>query len=183
MARGYPGQFGRSANSPWIWIGLCALFVLPFLRPPWRVLHLDLLVLLSFSVSYAFFGAAAIDVSVPTALPPLAYLLGRLLWSAWRRPPPVGLLLPAGALSAGIAFLLAFRVALNVVDGNVIDVGYAGVMGADRLLDGAPLWGAFPPDNARGDTYGPALYLAYVPFRSEERRVGKECRSRWSPYH
>src|SRR3712207_8191766 len=27
--------------------------------------------------------------------------------------------------------------------------------------------------------------LAYVPLavRSEERRVGKECRSRWSPYH
>ena len=24
---------------------------------------------------------------------------------------------------------------------------------------------------------------AYVPQRSEERRVGKECRSRWSPYH
>ena len=24
---------------------------------------------------------------------------------------------------------------------------------------------------------------AVVPFRSEERRVGKECRSRWSPYH
>src|SRR2546428_10210163 len=22
-----------------------------------------------------------------------------------------------------------------------------------------------------------------VPLRSEERRVGKECRSRWSPYH
>src|SRR3712207_8904043 len=22
-----------------------------------------------------------------------------------------------------------------------------------------------------------------VPWRSEERRVGKECRSRWSPYH
>ena len=22
-----------------------------------------------------------------------------------------------------------------------------------------------------------------VMFRSEERRVGKECRSRWSPYH
>ena len=26
--------------------------------------------------------------------------------------------------------------------------------------------------------------LAYLPMdRSEERRVGKECRSRWSPYH
>ena len=22
-----------------------------------------------------------------------------------------------------------------------------------------------------------------IKFRSEERRVGKECRSRWSPYH
>ena len=25
--------------------------------------------------------------------------------------------------------------------------------------------------------------LLRVPWRSEERRVGKECRSRWSPYH
>src|SRR2546430_8461951 len=24
---------------------------------------------------------------------------------------------------------------------------------------------------------------AQTPYRSEERRVGKECRSRWSPYH
>ena len=28
------------------------------------------------------------------------------------------------------------------------------------------------PDGTRG-----------ADFRSEERRVGKECRSRWSPYH
>ena len=25
--------------------------------------------------------------------------------------------------------------------------------------------------------------VVYTEFRSEERRVGKECRSRWSPYH
>ena len=25
--------------------------------------------------------------------------------------------------------------------------------------------------------------IARDPYRSEERRVGKECRSRWSPYH
>ena len=25
--------------------------------------------------------------------------------------------------------------------------------------------------------------LAELPVRSEERRVGKECRSRWAPYH
>src|SRR2546429_9554439 len=28
-----------------------------------------------------------------------------------------------------------------------------------------------------------ALHMRIVGFRSEERRVGKECRSRWSPYH
>ena len=26
-------------------------------------------------------------------------------------------------------------------------------------------------------------YVKKAQFRSEERRVGKECRSRWSPYH
>ena len=26
-------------------------------------------------------------------------------------------------------------------------------------------------------------YDKYILVRSEERRVGKECRSRWSPYH
>ena len=26
-------------------------------------------------------------------------------------------------------------------------------------------------------------HIEVKPVRSEERRVGKECRSRWSPYH
>src|SRR2546428_866442 len=29
----------------------------------------------------------------------------------------------------------------------------------------------------------PAIYMLGRYERSEERRVGKECRSRWSPYH
>ena len=29
----------------------------------------------------------------------------------------------------------------------------------------------------------PAFSHLFLDFRSEERRVGKECRSRWSPYH
>ena len=32
-------------------------------------------------------------------------------------------------------------------------------------------------------TFSDADRLAAAPARSEERRVGKECRSRWSPYH
>ena len=27
------------------------------------------------------------------------------------------------------------------------------------------------------------MSLPFIACRSEERRVGKECRSRWSPYH
>ena len=30
---------------------------------------------------------------------------------------------------------------------------------------------------------GDAVYSLALTSRSEERRVGKECRSRWSPYH
>ena len=63
-----------------------------------------------------------------------------------------------------IVFLVAFRLGLQYVSSNVIDVGYAGVIGADRLAHLDDLYGSFPPDNPRGDTYGPLLYLAYVPF-------------------
>ena len=30
---------------------------------------------------------------------------------------------------------------------------------------------------------GQSVPVTVVKMRSEERRVGKECRSRWSPYH
>ena len=62
-------------------------------------------------------------------------------------------------------FLIGFRIALNVTDSNVVDVGYAGVIGAQRLVDGRPMYGGWPSDNEHGDTYGPATYAAYVPFQ------------------
>ncbi|MEA2157157.1 MAG: hypothetical protein QOE11_3297 [Solirubrobacteraceae bacterium] len=172
MARGYPGAFGRIVNSPWVWIPLSLLFVAPFVTPrrPWRLLHLDLLVLSAFSVSLAFFNAAEIGASVPLVYPLLVYLLGRMLWIGLRRGDgaaarrPLDLLVPVSWLAIGIIFLIGFRVALNITNSNVIDVGYAGVIGADRIADGHKLYGAFPSDNASGDTYGPAVYEAYVPF-------------------
>jgi hypothetical protein len=173
MARGYPGAFGRIVNSPIVWIPLAVLFVAPFLgraRRP-RMLHLDLLVLSAFSVSLACFDAARIDWSVPLVYPLLLYLLGRMLWIGLRRRDgprlarqPLELLVPMSWLTIAVVFLLGFRVALNVTRSNVIDVGYAGVIGADRFADGRALYGAFPSDNQNGDTYGPVVYAAYVPF-------------------
>ncbi len=81
MARGYPGAFGRHVNALYLWLPLCLLFMVPFInfRRPFSLLHLDLLVLLSFSVSLAFFNHAHIYASVPLAYPPLLYLLARML--------------------------------------------------------------------------------------------------------
>ena len=64
MARGYPGAFAGTVNAPYVWLGLCALFFLPFLDPrrPRRLLRVDLLVLLAFGVSHAFFNRGQIGV-------------------------------------------------------------------------------------------------------------------------
>jgi hypothetical protein len=179
MARGYRGAFGEHVNALYVWLPLCLLFLLPFIdwRRPCSLLHLDLLVLLSFSVSLAFFNHAHIYASVPLTYPPLLYLLARMLALLRRRSGPavpggqsarpLRLLIPAPVLALGIVSLLGFRIALNVTDGNVIDVGYAGVIGAQRITHGGAggaLYGGYPADNEHGDTYGPVNYEAYVPF-------------------
>jgi hypothetical protein len=175
MARGYPGAFGRHVNALYVWLPLCVLFFVPFFdfRRPFSLLHLDLLALLSFSVSLAFFNHAHIYASVPLAYPPLLYLLARMLALLRRRssararpsqPPRLRLLVPAPWLALGVVFLLGFRIALNVTDSNVIDVGYAGVIGASKIVHGEALYGGWPADNEHGDTYGPVNYETYVPF-------------------
>ena len=61
-------------------------------------------------------------------------------------------------------------------------------------MEHTPFVRAVPPEklyesNAFRETLGRLSYVAdrqmfaVVTARSEERRVGKECRSRWSPYH
>jgi hypothetical protein len=169
MARGYPGAFGRHVNALYIWLPLCALFLVPFIdwRRPLRLAHLDLLALLSFSVSLAFFNHANIYASVPLTYPPLIYLLIRMLVLAFRGAGAASAprsWIPAPWLAVGVVFLLGFRIGLNVVDSNVIDVGYAGVIGAQHIVDGKPLYGGYPSDNEHGDTYGPVNYELYVPF-------------------
>ena len=137
---------------------------------PFRMLHLDLLVLLGFGVSHIFFNRGEIWVSVPLAYPVLLYLLVRLLW--------VGLRGRASARAAGAAGARrvarrwrscsssASASALNVTDSNVIDVGYAGVIGADRIMDGESLYGEGLPrrTSSRATPTGRSNYLAYVPL-------------------
>ena len=55
---------------------------------------------------------------------------------------------------------------------GILDIGVTGVQTC-----ALPICGDLPPSGA-GDQEDVGDEI-----RSEERRVGKECRSRWSPYH
>ncbi len=196
MARGREGAFGGKTLSTWyVWIALCAVFFvgLADLRRPLSMRNLDLIALLAFSVSLAFFNRGEIFRSVPLVYPPLLYLLARGAWVGFRgggvRLSPAW---PVWVLAVATVFLLGFRIGLNVESPRgVIDVGFAGVIGASRVLDGQAPYGHMPirgdleecgPEDAdgdvrdriqtngrcesandRGDTYGPVSYLAYVP--------------------
>jgi len=169
MARGYEGAFGHKLNAPYVFLPLCALFLIGLIewRRPWRVASLDLLVLLGFGISHYFFNRGEVGVSVPLQYPVLLYLLGRALWIGLRgRGQGLRPVWPAAWLLIAALFLIGFRVGLNVSDSGVIDVGYASVVGADRVAGGEPLYGNFPEDVSQGDTYGPVNYLAYVPFEA-----------------
>jgi hypothetical protein len=196
MARGNDGAFGgREINSARVWLGLCAVFLLGLanFRRPLSLRNLDLLVLLSFSVSLWYFNDGRVFASAALVYPPLVYLLVRTIWSGARpRPAPdERSLWPIWLLAAATVFLAGFRVGLNVEDSNVIDVGYSGVVGADRIWHGQSPYGHFPVEeklkacgpadtngeirdriqtngrcesaNPQGDTYGPVAYEAYLP--------------------
>jgi hypothetical protein len=196
MARGYAGAFGgKKINSLRYWLPFCFVFLLGLLdfRRPLSLRNLDLFALLSFSVSLWFFNHGNVFTSVPLVYPPLLYLFARCVWLGVRgRPVRAGrpLWKPAVLLAAAV-FLIGFRVGLNLADSNVIDVGYAGVIGAQRISSGVMPYDNFPKEdelkscgpadsegeirdriqfngrcesaNPLGDTYGPVAYEAYLP--------------------
>jgi hypothetical protein len=196
LARGEPSSYGRLANRWWIFLPLCLLFAggLMDWRRPFSMRTLDLLALLSFGVSLHWFNNGDLFVSTPLIYPPLIYLLVRLIRVGWTQPLRRVEIGPTHALIlVALTFaLVGFRLGLNNQDSNILDVGYAGVVGADRLLHGTVPYGHMPVKTARpchgryangdpvayvqstdgrcesaiesGDTYGPMVYVSYVPF-------------------
>jgi hypothetical protein len=196
MGRGYDGAFGgRLINTWWLWLALCTVFLVglvDFRRiVSWRTL--DLLVLLAFSIPLYYFNQGNVFRSVSLVYPPLVYLLVRGLWIGITGRGSAGRpVWPAIVLLAATVFLAGARVGLNWWDGNVIDVGYSGVIGAERISHGQSPYGNFPLEddnlkpcgpkdaegiiheriqtngrcersNPQGDTYGPIAYAAYIP--------------------
>jgi hypothetical protein len=171
LARGYSGAIAQKVNAPYVWLPLCLLFLIPFFDPrrPLRLLHLDLLVLLGLGVSLFFFNRAEITASVALTYPVLLYVFARMLWAGFfprERAGPLMPRIPVRWVAIAAVALACARIALNVIDSHVIDIGVAGVVGADRITHGQELYaGGFAHGlGIRGDVYGPFNYLAYVPF-------------------
>jgi len=70
----------------------------------------------------------------------------------------------------------------------IVFAGQTPAVAAGGVQPDPPSWGLDRIDQRAGldhayhygsDASGVTIYV----IRSEERRVGKECRSRWSPYH
>ena len=167
MARGEQGAYGKQANYWWIWLPLSLVFAAAFWRTDrlisWR--NLDVVALLGFLVSHGFFREGMVPEAVVLWYPPLVYLFLRTLLMGFgvgerverTSNLPSWLLMVLAGLASGLVM------ALNV-DARVIDVGYAGVVGADLILDGTVPYGNMPSDVGTGDTYGPLNYLLYMPF-------------------
>ena len=196
MARGNKDSPGRDINDPEIWFGFVALFLLGLIdyRRLRSIRNVDLCVLVSFSASFWFFNQGEIFTSVALSYPPLIYLFLRMLWlSRYRNSERTvkSIIWPTWFLVGLTVLALGFRVGLNLESPHVIDVGYASVIGAQRIVtEGRIPYGNFPKpgseecgvsslpgggrdyiqfngrcetSNEQGDTYGPVAYLAYIP--------------------
>src|SRR2546425_7381224 len=83
-------------------------------------------------------------------------------------------------------FFFFFQAEDGIRDKLVTGVQTCALPISARGVDAAPLLRPGGPDLARGKSRplrpGQSVERSGTD-RSEERRVGKECRSRWSPYH
>ena len=151
MARGSPGAFGGTTiNNPWIWGAFCAVFLVGLgdWRRPFSLRNLDLLFLLSPTASLWYFNHGDVFTAVPLFYPLLVWVVLRGTWIGIRnRGTPGAPRWPVWVLLGATIFLGGFRVGLNILRSNVIDVGYSGVIGADRIVRGQAPWGNFPVES------------------------------------
>jgi hypothetical protein len=169
----------ESVQKPLGFLALGALFTVAAACVPLRrIRNLDVLALLSFTVTIVLLNQRLFELSVYAACLPLAYLGARCLRVALSRAPPAGAeplplfdavtrswdarrrLRVLGTVTASAAVLL---VIVAVPGGAVGDVGFASMAGATKLLHGSLPYGNLPPELVHGDTYPLLAYASYVP--------------------
>jgi hypothetical protein len=160
------GHYSPIFNNPLVWVsfGLAFLLGILLVRGLSWLDRLDLAVVLSFGVSYTLFNTTVFEPSVWLAYPPLLYLLARMIWRGLRPQPrrrQLRVSLPTWTLAAALLVLFGARVFVALEPKQVMDVGYASMIGAYKVLHGQSI---YFPSLGHPDTYGPVNYLAYIPF-------------------
>jgi len=166
------------AYEPAVLVGLCLLFVLmAAVTPWWRLRNLDVIAALSFLPAVLLFQNRYLSASMLAAAPPMVYLLLRCGFvafgpdrpSAAARPLLVALTprLDPVRRVRWLRWLLAVVALVFVMVGvgspNAVDVLYAAMEGATKLIHGVLPYGHLPPGVIHGDTYPILTYVLYTP--------------------
>src|SRR3712207_2739964 len=96
-----------------------------------------------------------------------------IYWSGTGNTESMAKALEEGAKIDGVEVKLLAVSAASVDD----------VANADLVALGCPSMGAEQLEESEMEPFVESISSVVKGKRSEERRVGKECRSRWSPYH
>lgn len=167
-------------QTPVAVIALSLVFALMAVRLPLlSYRNLDVLALASFATVIVLLNERLFEWSVYAGFPPLVYLVGRCVAVAFAKPkesrsrqstplfdvltrrlePDVKSRLLGGVCATAAVVLLL----ISIPGGVVVDVGYASMAGATRLLHGGLPYGHLPSDVLHGDTYPLLAYVLYIP--------------------
>jgi len=167
------------AYEPALLVGWCALFLLMSAVAPWRRLrNLDAVAAVSLVVPVVLFQHRYLSASVLAAAPGMFYLLVRCAIRALgpaREAAPSRPLLdiltprmdPARRvrwLRGALVVVALVYVMVGVSSPDAVDVIYAVMEGATRLIHGVLPYGHMPPGVIHGDTYPILSYALYTPL-------------------
>lgn len=167
------------AYEPALLVGLCALFVLMTAVTPWRRLrNVDVVAALSLVVGAVLFQHRYLAASLLVCAVGLLYLLVRCACRALgpaldvpSSTPLLAAITPRVDPARRVRWLRALLVALGIVFVMVgasspgpVDVIFAVMEGATRLIHGVLPYGHMPPGVIHGDTYPILSYALYVPL-------------------
>ena len=167
------------AYEPALLVGLCALFALMTGVTPWRRLrNLDVVASLSLVVGVVLFQHRYLNASLLVTAPGMAYLLGRCARRALGPPreepastPLLAAITPGFDPARRVRWLRATLVILGLIVAMIglsstdpVDVIFAVMEGATRMVHGVLPYGHMPPGIIHGDTYPILSYALYTPL-------------------
>jgi hypothetical protein len=167
------------AYEPGLLVALAAVFLMVVgVAPLRRMRNLDAIAVLSLLAPVVLLQYRYLDASVVASLPGLGYLFFRCVSKALGRSreplpaiPLIAALTPSLDVANRVRLLRILVVAIALIyvmvgvsSGGAVDVIYAVMEGATKIVHGVLPYGHMPGDVIHGDTYPILSYLLYTPL-------------------